>query len=628
VHVRLNERALDYEKRLQSATEAAEKAIDDAHVKEDGARAITIIGKPLQQKVGQFQPVITERSQRKHREYHDFLAWGDEQKKKHEELREKFEELAMSEVRPAPTISQRSRKLAEKQDREGKVEDTLIAWKDKKASKLKEKEIEVEEEKCPHHPQITNYAASLQRDGDVGDRLYNKAFEYRSKREDEIERQMQEIEEMARGGHRSPRRVASYSYEHQREPEARNLPIELDLQRRDEEKKAAREAMLAEQEEEEALMHYPRINAMSDLIASQLPENAVERLLKPKASYQAPEEDDPSWTFRPKVNPRSVEINKEKLLRGEVGADRNQYLYDLDEENKYRMEQARKRALAKEMEECTFQPNINRESHALPTSNHSVVARTQQWQKQRNARMRQEREMQEKKEMQECTFRPNIAQYKPKKKKAQKQGAYGTDTHVERQNIARKQKEDAAVIPHSTGQHWQNKLTEPQEFSFSHKVKIKALKKPMSPRLGEAEIEKKALTMSTQPSVHDRTMNLSPSMESNGTASAEWMRRAAEKEMSEQAHAAAGMNSPRFYASDALNVHTGTPRARTGEDAHIQRLKQARVERETSSKASASTTGENWTNRTTVPQEFKFTESKQVRVKSLHKPVAPMVFYS
>merc|ERR1719181_1231832 len=116
------------------------------------------------------------------------------------------------------------------------------------------------------------------------------------------------------------------------------------------------------------MLHYPRINAMSDLIAQQLPETSVERLLKPKTVWQAPseEESDPNLTFKPHVNPRSVAINNQKLARGEVGADRNEYLFQKDEENKYRMEQARKRALDKEMEECTFQPNINRNSSTQP----------------------------------------------------------------------------------------------------------------------------------------------------------------------------------------------------------------------------------------------------------------------
>merc|ERR1712072_605161 len=97
---------------------------------------------------------------------------------------------------------------------------------------------------------------------------------------------------------------------------------------------------------------------------------------------------------------------------------------------------------------------------------------------------------------------------------------------------------------------------------------------------------------------------------STGSASAEWMRRAAEKEQSEQAHAAAGMMSPRYYASDALNLNTGTPRGRTGEDGHVARMKAAREERNAKAKAAASTTGSNWKGGTTQPVEFKFSDSK------------------
>jgi len=593
---------------------------------DEKSRVVTILGKtsgetPAPQKG---VPVITERSQRKHREYHDCLQWGEEQKKKQEELREKFDEMEMAEVRSKPVISQRSKKLAEKQDREAKIEDTLLAYKDKKLEKQEEKKQMQEVEECPHHPQITNYAAQLEREGDIGERLYNKAFEYRAKRAEEVERQMCEIEEMARGVHRSPPRLASYSFEYKHEPEARTLPIELDLQRREAEKQALREQAAQERDEEEAVQHYPRINAMSDLIAQQLPETSVERLLKPKTVWAGPEEteeNDPNLTFRPHVNQRSVEINNEKLARGEVSTDRNEYLFQKDEENKYRMEQARKRALDKEMEECTFQPNINRASSYTPAlqSNCSVVARTQQWQKQRNARMRQEREAQDKKEMEECTFRPNIGKYKPKKKAPAKADAYGVDTHIDRQASARKQKEDAVEIPHSTGEGWQNKVTEPKEFSFNHKVKIKALSKPITASIADEEIEKKKQRQ------REAALELSPSVGSH--ASAEWMRRAAEKEMSEHAHSAAGMNSPRYYASDALNAATGTPRGRTGEDAYIQRMKAARAEKEMKEAAAASTTGNKWTPGTTKPKEFKFSASKALKVKSLHKPVSPMVGY-
>lgn len=536
----------------------------------------------------------------------------------------------MAEVRDTPIISERSRKLVEKQQREAKIEDTLLGYKTQKEQKAMSRLQSEVAETAPGVPRITNYAASLCRDGDVGNRLYNKAFEYKAKRAQQVEQQMAEIEDMAKGGARS-RRIASYSYEATMgEPEVRTLPIELDLLRREEERKAHFDQMLMDQEEEEVLMHYPRINAMSDLIAQQLPENSVERLLKPKVVWEAPpEDDDPSHTYKPKVDRESNRINEERKQRGEVPQDdskRNEYLYEKSEENYFRREQARKRALDKEMEECTFQPNINKESRAMQGQGHgatSVVARTQIWQKQRNARMRQEREAQEKKEMEECTFRPNIRSYKPKKtKKPIEDTAYGIEEHLDRQAVARKRDEDAKTTPHSTGENWKHELTKPKEFSFNHKVKIKALAKPITPTKSQMQ----------QQAIEDGSANqalaysgYSQSMASTGSASAEWMRRAAEKETSEQAHAAAGMTSPRYYASDALNMHTGTPRGQTGEDTHVARMKAARAERQEKQTRAKSTTGDNWKGGTTKPVEFKFADSKAVRVRALHKPVSPML---
>ena len=66
----------------------------------------------------------------------------------------------------------------------------------------------------------------------------------------------------------------------------------------------------------------------------------------------------------------------------------------------------------------------------------------------------------------------------------------------------------------------------------------------------------------------------SRSLASSGAASAEWMKRSAEKEQSEALHASQGMNSPRFYASDV-----GTPRGRTGEDDHVARMRAAKFKR-------------------------------------------------
>jgi len=233
------------EKKAKAAADAADLKSKQMIEADKGRRAMVLgPGEAGDATPQEFAPVITEKSSRKHREYHDCLTWGEEQKKKKEETRERYEEQELAEVRAAPIISSRSRRLAEKQERESKIEDTLLTWAESKKASSMAKLRADDAVNCPHKPQITNYAAALQREGPVGERLYNKAFEYKAKRAEEVERQMAEIEDMANGGGRTPKRITSYSYEVLAEPDVRTLPIELDLQRREAERQQMREMYL------------------------------------------------------------------------------------------------------------------------------------------------------------------------------------------------------------------------------------------------------------------------------------------------------------------------------------------------------------------------------------------------
>lgn len=268
-------------------------------------------------------------------------------------------------------------------------------------------------------------------------------------------------------------------------------------------------------------------------------------------------------------------------------------------------------------------------------------------------KLRLERENQAKREMEECSFRPNITDYKPKKKKAEAQVAFGTREHIAKQKVAREMKEAATVVPHCTGEKWTPGCTQPQEFSFAHEVKVNSLSAPMSPRVCEAEIErKKALVQggyaeramrNSSPSLRTTPRTSSPARHScprgghysspqrggrygSPSASTEWTRRAGEKESAEEAHTAAGMPSPRYYASDVV-PRASSPsanREKCGESTHLERMRKARTSSVQKSRAAASTTGENWSPGPTVPDEFKFIASKAVKIKSLHKPVSPL----
>ena len=66
------------------------------------------------------------------------------------------------------------------------------------------------------------------------------------------------------------------------------------------------------------------------------------------------------------------------------------------------------------------------------------------------------------------------------------------------------------------------------------------------------------------------------------------------------------------------------PRGLRGEDAFVERMKQARKEREEREHATDKLgSGAKWTGKVTKPKEFNFSSSN-VRVKALTQPVSPM----
>ena len=548
--------------------------------------------------------------------------------------------------------------------------------------RFKAKAADATSKECPHKPQITSYASQLERDGDVSERLYAKSFEYRAKKQEmvreqmgcgtscllyfslirallfdwlrlQVEQQMQEIERMAGRRQLSPRgELEHYSPHYAPDQLEPAVPIEIDLQRREQERQARREQEQEMREQEEALLHYPKINTMSDLIAKQLPEDSIERLLRPRKEYVYEEPMDANLTFHPRINPKSAIINAEKVARGEaVESNRNEYLYSKDEENKFKMEQARRQAEQRELEECTFQPTINRNSAAMaPSSSHSVVTRTTQWQKQRMARLRQQREELEQKEKEECTFQPAIREYKPKGKQGKRGSSAnhsGIREHIDRQSKARNQKKESEDVPHSKGSKWKNEVTQPKEFAFSHRIKVKSLAQPIdrynAGKESEGSQAPKAINHSKMGTgavtsggmSTDQALAISMNLDGDisrvslgGQVSSEWARRAAEKHASEEAHSLAGMQSPRYYAGDALHSehsHNGEPpRGLRGEDAFVDRMKQARKEREEREHATDKLgSGAKWTGKVTKPKEFNFSSSN-VRVKALTQPVSPM----
>src|SRR5690606_35249661 len=92
--------------------------------------------------------------------------------------------------------------------------------------------------------------------------------------------------------------------------------------------------------------------------------------------------------------------------------------------------------------ECTFNPTIN---PPLKTISKSFFDRNKAWNEKREKRLKEQsstvRKQEEEKEIQECTFKPDITRSKTPQKSCT--SAKGTKEFIERQKRARKEKEEA-----------------------------------------------------------------------------------------------------------------------------------------------------------------------------------------
>merc|ERR1712070_134488 len=178
-------------------------------------------------------------------------------------------------------------------------------------------------------------------------------------------------------------------------------------------------------------------------------------------------------------------MEQARVDRGEVtGRDRGEYLHNKDYEIKYRHEIMRKRLVDEEMEGCTFSPAIN---PGPSNRNHvSVVKNAQLWNERRDEWRHQAAEQQIRKEMQECTFQPNIhisqrSQYfgsEAPPPMPQDDHATGFDKFVERQKAGREKREEAKVAkeaPVARVETWTRATTKPEPFKFEHPVSVKSL---------------------------------------------------------------------------------------------------------------------------------------------------------
>ena len=242
----------------------------------------------------------------------------------------------------------------------------------------------------PAQPRITQRAAEIVREGSVSDRLYEESFKL-SERKLEIQQQKQMQEQIM--------------YEFQ--PRINTLDIDRGdshvfdhLLKREEQAKMKKQENMEKLLAKEKQLHHPKINPVSEEIASRLPSSSQERLLQ--TTKQVRQEHDPNWTFRPEINKKSKQIESEKSGFIDVQS-RIDRLYNHEKKKKEKIRQLRSEFEMKELEECTFVPKMKKADIRVAP----FEERTTTWEKKRKAKMARERAVIDRKSMQECTFRPS-----------------------------------------------------------------------------------------------------------------------------------------------------------------------------------------------------------------------------
>jgi len=329
-------------------------------------------------------------------------------------------------------------------------------------------------------PAITKYAAQLQREGNISDRLYAQAKALEDKRK--AIQEAHEAEENALHKMQSPppsaRSMRSSSMEnsglnissHSSLPGStvhNNAPRHTveQLYRMGDELRAKKEATIRALAEEAKLLAQPKLNPRSLEIAANMSEETLQRLYHKDIASKFPrgskereaaealspkkhtttliqdlpnsprgknspkyiarwEEEEAELTFHPKIEKRSTKLAIKKYGGAIPVEDR---LLSEAEKIATRKKEFAKSVIEHELQDCTFQPNAERRTALSPrnngnqsTTNNGTVKSSEEvgkrifyeqlaWLNDRENRLREAKRNQAEKELNGCTFKPNVA---------------------------------------------------------------------------------------------------------------------------------------------------------------------------------------------------------------------------
>ncbi|KAF0975426.1 hypothetical protein FDP41_005420 [Naegleria fowleri] len=228
------------------------------------------------------------------------------------------------------------------------------------------------------------------------------------------------------------------------------------------------------------LSHKPELNSLSLEIASRLPTTSKERLFSPSSKPPTSPRllDESHYTFRPQINKKSEEI---ELSKQHIGFEQRLYeMYKKTSNTQKKIEEKKKELMEKELEGCTFTPDVAKTINKIHVKGKNIEDRTMIWEMRRRQKLLKGKMEVESKEMEGCTFSPNTQRLKLPSPKSSGD-PLGFEEFLKRQRQAREKKSELEKV-FRTGEKWRNQITIPKEFSFGAKegIKIKALQKPVT----------------------------------------------------------------------------------------------------------------------------------------------------
>eukprot|EP01012_Entosiphon_sulcatum_P048223 TRINITY_DN6651_c0_g1_i1.p1 TRINITY_DN6651_c0_g1~~TRINITY_DN6651_c0_g1_i1.p1 ORF type:complete len:764 (-),score=101.48 TRINITY_DN6651_c0_g1_i1:926-3217(-) len=380
-------------------------------------------------------------------------------------------------------VSERSRLLAAKINRKQgmSLEDYLICCGKQRQLKLWMRVQDVDE----HKPQITHFANSLKRTGDVHERLYSSASN-RVSVDDSCVSELLALENSAPARRRHSLSATS-SIEFPYSPAitsfaaglARNGPVEVTLIQKHKMEKEKFEQKIREMEMQERARMTPAINTVSKELAESLPQSSRERLLQgtPTRQTTCRHTDETAYPFKPTINSKSQQLDTEKEnIRqratgiGSEGADRISHWKLRQEKTRAQIERLRHERELKLMSECTFAPKTKhtRDEPQKEIMQGDITERISLWQQHKMEKLAEEQRKKASTELEGCTFHPVVQTKSHVTECHSVYDTLGFEEFMARQNAARKkQQEKASVDRQNHTSRWAARITIPVEFNLS-----------------------------------------------------------------------------------------------------------------------------------------------------------------